>query len=1473
MGGVLFFLNNNYIAGPVPLNPSGSASFSPGLSVGSFSLQAVYIGNSNAIAAIGNLTQTVYEGTTTTLSAPAVTYGQHGLVTVTVSDNDALGYPFGTPAGTLSLSVDNGQPLSGTLSNGGYTFDVGVLPAGTHTLSALYATQGYYAASSANGSLTVNRLAASVTPNTASKNYGAADPTLTSTLSGFLPADNVTATYSRTAGQTVLGGPYIISATLSPSPVLGNYTITYNTADFTINAASTTTTANAASATFSSTSQTITLGASVVPSGGLGTVNEGTVTFSVFNASTQIGSSVTSSAVASGSASAVFTLPGNTAGGAYQIHALYSPGPDFLGSSDISEILTVNPQGTTATLSASNIPNVFVAAGLSSPYGLVFDGGGNLYVDNYSNDTVYKVTPSGVVSPFLSVANGLDITDALAFASGNLYVASAGDNTVIKVTSSGVVSTFVAASAGLDFPDALAFDSSGNLYVANAHDNTVYKVTPGGVASTFVAASAGLDFPDALAFDSSGNLYVANENNNTVNKVTPGGVFSTFMSAGLHNPKALAFDSNGNLYVANAEFGTVIEVTPSGVVSTFISAGLDFPDALAFDSTGNLYVANYSDDNVITTFPVFGEPITFSVTIAPTIAGPSIPSGTVTFNNGSTTLGSATLDQTGNATLTYTGTALAAGSDPITVSYSGDGNDNRSTATIQEPVARAQTTTTPTAVTTAYTTSAQTLTLTGNVTSSNSSVPVNGGTFTFTVAGFGPVTSGTVSNGTASASFTLPAGTAPQTFTITTAYSGSGNFSASTNSTGALTVAKATPKITWLNPANITYGTALSGTQLDATHSVAGTFVYTPAAGTVLNAGIQTLTVAFTPTNPTEYISTSASVVIDVLTATLTVTTASKSKTYGAAFTAFTGGLTGVKNGDAITVGSYSSAGSAATATVAGGPYVISAALSDPNSKLSNYTVVTSYGSLTVNPAAMTITATSASKIYGQTFAGTAFTYSAQFNSDTVTSVTLTSTGAAATATVAGSPYNIVPSAAVGTGLSNYAITYANGHLTVTKAALTITANNQSKAYGQASNLGTTTFTASGLENSDTVTSVTETSTGSAATATVAGSPYNIVPSAAVSTGLNNYSVTYVDGLLTVTTAALTITANNQSKTYGLALNLGTTAVTASGLKNGDTVTSVTLTSSGTAATATVAGSPYNIVASAAVGARLANYTITYIVGQLTVNPAPLTITATSESKIYGQTFAGTAFTYSALFNSDTVTSVTLTSTGAAATATVAGSPYLILPSAAVGTGLSNYAITYANGHLTVTKAALTITANNQNKPYGQALNLGTSAFTTSGLENSDTVTSVTETSTGSAATAAAGTYNIVPTAAVGTGLSNYAITYVDGQLTVSKASPAFSSLSSPGIAHGPTIVGVPATISGEVAAGTTFATGSVVITITGNGVDFTKAATIGATNGVFSAVFTEIWAVGTYTVSYHYAGNSDFNAITPDGTSSLVVS
>src|SRR5206468_656947 len=126
------------------------------------------------------------------------------------------------------------------------------------------AAGNYFVAGSATTTAKINPKPASVTPDAASKTYGAADPTFTGTLSGFVAADGVTASYSRAAGETVAGaasysraagetlaaGDHTARATLSGSGVLENYDITYDTASVNINQATASVTPDAASKTF-----------------------------------------------------------------------------------------------------------------------------------------------------------------------------------------------------------------------------------------------------------------------------------------------------------------------------------------------------------------------------------------------------------------------------------------------------------------------------------------------------------------------------------------------------------------------------------------------------------------------------------------------------------------------------------------------------------------------------------------------------------------------------------------------------------------------------------------------------------------------------------------------------------------------------------------------------------------------------------------------------------------------------------------------------------------------------------------------------------------------------------------------------------------------------------------------------------------------------------------------------------------------
>jgi hypothetical protein len=190
------------------------------------------------------------------------------------------------------------------------------------------------------------------------------------------------------------------------------------------------------------------------------------------------------------------------------------------------------------------------------------------------------------------------------------------------------------------------------------------------------------------------------------------------------------------------------------------------------------------------------------------------------------------------------------------------------------------------------------VTLSATVTSNST---VNTGTVTFAVKQGtttigSPKTSGTVSGGNASVSYSLPAGTAAGSYSIEAVYNAGTGFSGSSDASPAtLTINKATPTVTWSDPAAITYGTALSGTQLNATftHTVAGavgavsgTATYAPGAGTVLTAGNgQALKVTFAPADPTNYNAPAETTVhINVLKATPTVTWSDPAAiTYGTA--------------------------------------------------------------------------------------------------------------------------------------------------------------------------------------------------------------------------------------------------------------------------------------------------------------------------------------------------------------------------------------------------------------------------------------------------------------------------------------------------------------------------------------------------------------------------------------------------------------
>ena len=290
------------------------------------------------------------------------------------------------------------------------------------------------------------------------------------------------------------------------------------------------------------------------------------------------------------------------------------------------------------------------------------------------------------------------------------------------------------------------------------------------------------------------------------------------------------------------------------------------------------------------------------------------------------------------------------------------------------------------------------------------------------------------------------------------------------------------------------------------------------------------------------------------------------------------------------------------------------------------------------------------------------------------------------------------------------------------------------------------------------------TGTGAYDNPNVAGSPTKLVTATGIAAtvtssiaegskpvyGYTLTSTTASANIGEITPAPLTITGDTTSSLY--TSNLQTNTFTTSGLLGSDSVTSVATLASGTNV------GTYADNLTSATGSGLANYTIGYVNGSLTITPAPLTITGDTTSSLYTSNLQTNTFTTSGLLGSDSVTSVATLASG-----TNVGT-YADNLTSATGSGLTNYTIGYVNGSLTITPAPLTITGDTTSSLYTS--NLQTNTFTTSGLLGSDSVTSVATLASGTNV----GTYADNLTSATGSGLTNYTIGYVNGSLTITPA-------------------------------------------------------------------------------------------------------
>ncbi len=246
------------------------------------------------------------------------------------------------------------------------------------------------------------------------------------------------------------------------------------------------------------------------------------------------------------------------------------------------------------------------AASFNSPNGMAIDTAGNVYVADYGNGSLRKITSTGLVS---TLATGMPFINSVAVnGSGNIFVTLASTSaSVVEFSATGsILRTAIGSpNGGVYLPWGVAVDSNGNIYIANYENNAITKITPSGVQSYIndgmdsSPAVAVLMYPTCIAVDGSGNLYcgiATTLGSGYIYKVTPAGNGS-FLANGVFagNPTSIAVDGAGNLYVVAQPSPTsggypFALISPSGVVTPWT---VSQPTAVAVDSqTGNVFVSS-----------------------------------------------------------------------------------------------------------------------------------------------------------------------------------------------------------------------------------------------------------------------------------------------------------------------------------------------------------------------------------------------------------------------------------------------------------------------------------------------------------------------------------------------------------------------------------------------------------------------------------------------------------------------------------------------------------------------------------------------------------------------------------------------------------------------------------------------------------------------------------------------------------------
>ena len=218
---------------------------------------------------------------------------------------------------------------------------------------------------------------------------------------------------------------------------------------------------------------------------------------------------------------------------------------------------------------SEGVVSVFASTGLNNPFFMAADGQGNIFVSNWGDSTIAKISSSGVVSHFANVASP---ASGLSFGkNGLLYASLSAANKVVSIDSSGTSTDF----ANTLYPVGVTTDTGGNVFAVNYFAKTVSKFDSSGVGGIFATGFGSTSYgPTGITFGMGGDLFVTQNETRSIYRVKSDGTSSLYKDNLAYYPMGISYDGKSDLYVANDLIGEAVQkVNDSGVTTVLTGYG------------------------------------------------------------------------------------------------------------------------------------------------------------------------------------------------------------------------------------------------------------------------------------------------------------------------------------------------------------------------------------------------------------------------------------------------------------------------------------------------------------------------------------------------------------------------------------------------------------------------------------------------------------------------------------------------------------------------------------------------------------------------------------------------------------------------------------------------------------------------------------------------------------------------------------